>query len=190
MDNELIRFINSQLLRQFGKVNGQAKFRIVWTETEFEKREADYEDWDGPVLIRRVHEVREVPKYPYINPPWYMLERYFERVDESLREANHYEPLYVFQHFDSKGNAGPYLPPRFDMAKFAAELSMQKRPMRTFAMDKRDFEEKEERAERDIYEQLSDQTSYLAHQFHHGEAITMNGLSTELPVSPNLRSTE
>lgn len=189
MDNELIRFISDELLREFGKVNNQAKFRVVWTGNEYEKREAEYEDWLGNTLIRRVFETREVPKYPYVNPPWYMLERYFDRVDPSLKESNHYEPLYLFQHFDSKGNPGPYLHPRYDMAKLAAETSMKKKPVRTYVMDKAEFEEKEARVERDIFEQLSDQTSYLAHQFHHGEAITMNG-NNILPTSPNLRSTE
>ncbi len=185
-----VKYINRQLRHEFGLFGDKTRFRIVWTGDEFEKREADYEDWLGDTLIRRVHEVRETPKYPYINPPWWMLERAVEFQDDSVKNPNFYEPLYVFHQYTEKGDFVRQLEPRADMAIYAAKLSLLKRPKRTLEMDKREFEEKEARGEKDIYEQICDQTSYLAHQFHHGEAIVMDGKSAELPTSPNLRSVE
>jgi hypothetical protein len=189
MLTEEVRYINNQLRAEFGLFFSRPKFRIVWTEDQYEKRLAEYEDWNKDILIRKVFEVRLVPKYPYVTPPWYMLERAVEFQDESIKDPNFYEPLYLFRHFNEKGEYKEFLPPRFDMAKIACEMSMVKRPKRTYAMDKAEFEEKEAKGEKDIYEQICDQTSYMAHKFHHGEAITMPGTDV-LPVSPNLRSNE
>jgi hypothetical protein len=175
-----------QIIDEFGLFFSRPKFRIVWTGDCFEKRLGTYEDYEGTLRIRTVTEVREVPKYPYVNPPWWMLERAVEFQDDSIKRGDLYEPLYLFRHFGPKGEYGEFLPPRADMAILAAKMSLVKRPKRTLDMDKNEFEEKEAKGEKDIYEQICDRTSYLAHQFHHKEAIIMDGKSTELPTSPNL----
>lgn len=186
-----VKFINSELRREFGLFFSRPKFRIVWTGDQFEKRFGAYHKYSsaGDVLLSRDVGVKEVPKYPYVDPPWWMLERAVEFQDKSIKDGNYYEPLYLFRQFDEKGNYGQFLPPRADMAILAAKMSLVKRPKRTYEMDKAEFEEKEAKGEKDIYEQICDQTSYLAHQFHHGEAIVMDG-KNDLPTSPNLRSND
>ena len=178
------KYINDQLIRTFGFLNSRPKFRIVWTGDQFEKRLGEYTDWDGDKKIRTITEVREVPKYPFVKPPWWMLERAVEFQDESIKNPNYYEGLYLFRHFTDKGDYGDMLPLRADMAIIAAECSLVKKEKRNYAMDKGEFEEKDAKKEKDIYEQICDQTSYLAHKFHHKEAIIMPGIGDN--PSPNL----
>lgn len=185
-----VKYINNQLLKEFGLFFSRPRFRVVWTADQFEKRFAEYEDVDKDgLLVRRVTETREVPVYPYVKPPWWMLERAVEFQDESIKEGTLYEPLYLFKHFDSKGNYGENLPPRFDMAKVAIEMSLVKRPKRTYEMDKNEFDAKELRSEKDIFDKIKDATSDMSHLFRHKEAVIMDGKSDVLPTSPNLRPT-
>jgi len=183
----IVKHINTELIREFGFVYDKPKFRIIWTGDQFEKRLAEYNDFDGnKIRIRTVTEVREVPKYPYVNPPWWMLERRMKSsADESIKNWNGYEPLYLFRHFDGS-DYGDYLPPRLDMALVACKMSLVRKEKRNYEMDKGEFEDKEDRKEKDIFEQVKDMTSDLAHHFHHKEAVIMDGSSSELPVSPNL----
>ncbi len=167
-----VKHINSELIREFGFLIDKPKFRIVWTADQREKRFGEYTDWDGDILIRRVTEVRDTEKYPYVKPPWWMLERRMESLsDPSIKDWNGYEPLYLFRQFDEKGNYGAFLPPHLEMAIVACKMSLVKPEKRNYDMDKSDFDAKELRSEKDIYEKISDQTSYMAHKFHHGEAI-------------------
>jgi len=183
-----VKYMNNQLIKEFGLYLNRPQFRIVWTGDLYEKRLATYTDWMGSVKIREVTEVREVPKYPYINPPWYMLERAVEvPQDESIKNPDFYEPLYIFQHFDEKGNRGEYLPPRLDMACLAANVSLMKVPKRTHKMDKGEFEEKEAKGEQDIYEQIREDSNDLALSIRWKEASFINDPGGVLPTSPNLR---
>ena len=180
----IVKHINSELVREFGLFLSKPRFRVVWTGDQFEKRFAEYTDWDGDKKLRTASEVREVPKYPYVKPHWWMLERAVEFQDDSVKNGNGYEPLYLFRQFDEKGNYGEFLPPRLDMAVIACKMSLVKKEKRNYAMDKGEFEEKDAKKEKDIYEQICDQTSYLAHKFHHKEAIIMPGIGDN--PSPNL----
>ena len=111
---ESIEQINSSLVREFGKeFNGEPRFRVVFSEDQYEKRLTDFTDFGFKLLVP---EVRVLPKYHYIHQR-YVLERLIPVLGETDLVTNiSYEPAWVFQ--DSDGN---YLPPRFDACRFVIE---------------------------------------------------------------------
>jgi hypothetical protein len=115
---EPIESINNQLRDQFGSdtITGLPMWRIVFSESQFEKRKGTYDDYTpGGIYLRTVTEVREVPKYSWIKER-YVLERLvivpeFQQNELPTSKLS-YEPLWVFQT-----GSGVYLPPRFDASK-------------------------------------------------------------------------
>lgn len=112
---EPIEYINGRLLREFGReFNGWAKFRVVWSDDQLEKRWVQQTDEGFDLLVP---EVRERPKYrQHIQQKW-ILERLLPvPAVTDLVDNISYEPAWVFQ--DDGGN---YLPPRYDACKFVIE---------------------------------------------------------------------
>lgn len=112
---ESIESINERLIESFGKeFNGDPRFRIVFSDDQFEKRWTSFTD-DGFELIHP--EVRLLPKYKQHIRGKYILERLVPIVGETdLTEKISYEPCWTFQ--DKNGN---YLPPWFEGCKFIVE---------------------------------------------------------------------
>lgn len=122
---ETIESINRQLIDLFGidTVTGQAMWRVVWSEDQFEHRYGTYTDYtpDGNIFLREVTETRYVPKYRQWIKERYVLERLVLIPEVSMAELPavkmSYEPMYPFQ-----ANTGEYLPPRLDAAKFIIDV--------------------------------------------------------------------
>ncbi len=112
---EEIEFINKRLLDEFGKEsNNEPRFRVVFSDDQYEKRLTDFTD-EGFELIHP--EVRLLPKYKQWVREKYILERLVPVVGETdLTTKVSYEPAWVFQ--DKHGN---YLPPFFDGCKHVIE---------------------------------------------------------------------
>ncbi len=112
---EPIESINHKLLIEYGtEFGGSPRFRVVWSEDQYEKRWTNFTD-DGFELIRP--EVRELPKYKQWIRARYILERLVPVSGETdLLTKVSYEPAWVFQ--DKRGN---YLPPFFEGCKFVVE---------------------------------------------------------------------
>jgi len=107
--------INKLLKEHFGKADdGQAIFRIVWSEDQYEKRMTKYSD-SGLELL--TPEVRELPKYKQWIHFKYILERLVAIPEVSNGQLAgkkvSYEPLHVFED-----KFGYPLPPKFEVAKF------------------------------------------------------------------------
>ena len=119
---EELSTINQRLIDHFGRMidSSMAKWRVVWSEDQFEMRYGTYEDKtrDG-FLIREVTEWRQVPKYRQWIPNRYVLERLLLIPIENegtLTTKFSYEPLYTFE--DKDRNA---LPPNWLACKFIVE---------------------------------------------------------------------
>lgn len=119
---EEVSTINQRLIDHFGRTidSGEAKWRVVWSEDQFEMRYGTYEDRtkDG-FLIREVTEWRLVPKYRQWIPKRYVLERLILiPIDNegTLTTKFSYEPLHTFE--DKNQNA---LPPNWIACKFIVE---------------------------------------------------------------------
>lgn len=119
---ETIESINEKLLADYGielNAGGQPKFRVVFSEDQYENRLTEFTD-EGFQLLRP--EVRWLPKYKQYIRAKYVLERLVPVTGETdLTEKVSYEPAWVFQ--DKNGN---YLPPFYDGCKHVIEsiLSM------------------------------------------------------------------
>lgn len=113
---EKIETINQNLIDWFSIdiVSGKPIWRVVWSETQFEKRLTAYTD-SGIALV--IPEVRELPKYRQWIQNKYVLERLTIipeiNSDELPAEKISYEPIYVFEN--GKGDA---LPPKSVVAKY------------------------------------------------------------------------
>lgn len=104
---DTISEINKKLKRQYGlDLDGQPRFRVVWTTDQIEKRIGTFEE--GKKVI-------EVPKYSYC-PDRYVMEMHTPLNSPELADKMGYEPLYVFQ--DGDGN---YLPPLWIVAEIVAQ---------------------------------------------------------------------
>jgi len=112
---EPIEQINQRLIDEFGlETDGRPRFRVVFSEDQFEKRLTSFTD-EGLELL--FPEVRELPKYRQYIHAKYLMERLVPVLGETdLVTKTSYECAWVFQ--DKIGN---YLPPRFDACKFVAE---------------------------------------------------------------------
>jgi len=112
---EPIEEINARLVNEFGREsNGQARFKIVFSEDQYEQRWTEFTD-EGFQLLNP--EVRLLPKYRQWIKAKYILERLIPVVGETdLTTEISYEPAWVFQ--DKNQN---YLPPFFDGCKFIIE---------------------------------------------------------------------
>jgi len=116
---ESIESINKKLLDEFGTEFGDApRFRIVFSEDQYEKRFTDRTD-EGFELLQP--EVRLLPKYKQYIREKYILERLIPVVGETdLITKVSYEPAWVFQ--DKHGN---YLPPFFEGCRHVIESMFQ-----------------------------------------------------------------
>lgn len=105
---EPIEEINKKLLENFGTEFGQSpRFRVVFSEDQYEKRMTDTTDEGFELLYP---EVRELPKYKQWIHAKYILERLIPVHGETdLVTKVSYEPAWVFQ--DKHGN---YLPPFYE----------------------------------------------------------------------------
>lgn len=116
---ESIESINEKLLTEYGtelSCGNQPRFRVVFSEDQYEKRLTDFTD-EGFELIHP--EVRLLPKYKQYIREKYILERLIpvpEGVETDLLTKISYEPAWVFQ--DKHGN---YLPPFFEGCKHVIE---------------------------------------------------------------------
>ncbi len=120
---EPIESINKQLIDLFGvdTVTGQAIWRVVWSEDQFEDRLGTYDDYSsGGIWLRQVTEVRRVPKYRQWIKELFVLERLVVIPEANKRELPDiqvsYEPLFPF--WDKNGK---YLPPKLIVAKFVID---------------------------------------------------------------------
>lgn len=120
---EKVESINRQLVDLFGidTITGQAMWRVVWSEDQFEYRRGIYSDYSpGGLYIRTVDEVRYVPKYRQWIKEKYVLERLvlIPEINAGDLPATtmSYEPMYPFETA-----SGKYLPPRIDAAKFVID---------------------------------------------------------------------
>jgi hypothetical protein len=112
---EDIEYINNKLKLEFGsEADGRARFRVVFSDDEYEKRWTEYTE-EGFLLAQP--EVREFPKYKQWIHQKYILERLVPIPDNAdLTEKVGYEPCWVFQTKNQE-----YLPPFFDGCRLVIE---------------------------------------------------------------------
>lgn len=172
-----IETINRQLTDEFGfdTVTGDAIWRVVWSEDQFEKRFGTYDDiTSSGIFIRTVTEVREVPKYRQWIKEKYVLERLVvvpADTKEILTKVS-YEPLHVFQ--DGRGK---YLPPKYEACKFIIELiyAAQNKPIRVEVDQDLDPEVRRVKYLK-LYEELFGNETNVGDALAHRTGVTVPGV--------------
>lgn len=143
---ETIKVINKRLASKYGLAyDGRPNFRVVFSDTQFETRFDDFEDFCGEIFIRRVREYRECPKYSYIVGKHVLEElHFFEYGDLKDRPFinSAYEPLWTFM--DKDHNA---LYPVWPAVEFAVECKLEGIRRTIKQKVKRDFKAEEKAAQ-------------------------------------------
>lgn len=110
-----LNIINDRLINLFGidSVSGKCMWRVVFSDDQYETRHGTYNDFTREgIYLRTVTEVREVPKYQWIQQK-YILEHLVAVPEINLGELPtakmSYEVIWVFA--DKHDN---FLPPRID----------------------------------------------------------------------------
>lgn len=110
-DRLIIDRINQWLTERGKSLDGRPILRIVQAGHQREKRRGLFRDfYMNTIIVREVFEVREVPKYPFIKPDVWILEklvfldRHLEAVKRELVDSHNgtYECITAFQ--DTGGN--------------------------------------------------------------------------------------
>lgn len=172
---ESIESINEKLLNDYGTEFGDApRFRVVFSDDQYEKRWTDYTD-EGFELIHP--EVRLLPKYKQYIREKYVLERLIPVIGETnLTVKVSYEPAWVFQN-----SKGEYLPPFFEGCKHVIEsiLSIVSKAG-TFTKYKDKNISVEERAAelKKVEDELFGNETNLTDDLHSGSGIVVPGNET------------
>ena len=121
---ESIEILNQRLIDHYGldTASSNPMWRIVFSDDQFEKRFGEYEDrTPSGLFIRRVREVREVPKYRQWIQGCYVLENLVVVPDVNLPELpsvkTSYEPIFVYQSFTKNEP----LPPIWSVTKIVID---------------------------------------------------------------------
>ncbi len=148
MDKQGLEVFNRRLRSEFGYFEDKQRFRLVWSNDQFEKRLTAYTD-EGLELL--VPEVRELPKYRQYAPDRYILESITvipEGHEELSVEKISYEPIWTF-----RDKNGVYLEPNYMAAKFIINAILD--PQMTYYKAPTNEEERQRRiAEIDELEEL------------------------------------
>lgn len=113
--------INNSLLLKYGRFEDKPKYRLTWSTTAFEKRYVEGTEYFGPIKLRDVKGIQEMPKYPRSKDRWIL--EILIPIPEGLKDelvgdnGLTYEPLFTF---DKKGL---YLDPNWMIVNLLAYLS-------------------------------------------------------------------
>lgn len=99
--NKMFPEIQRFLTDQGCSLAGKPRYRLVWSDNEYELRAGTFDEYSGNIFLRTVTGVKRVRKYPFLHSRW-VFEKYFPpevAYTESLPESRSgsYEPLFVFQ---------------------------------------------------------------------------------------------
>jgi hypothetical protein len=167
---EEISDINNKLLEEFGTEFGNApRFRVVFSEDQYEKRLTNFTD-EGFALV--FPEVRILPKYKQYIREKYILERLVPVVGETdLLTKVSYEPAWVFQ--DKNGN---YLPPFFEGCRHVIESmysAIDKAGTFTRYKDKNISVEERQAELKRVEDELFGNETDLTDNLHYGSGVSM-----------------
>lgn len=156
--------INKRIREQYGsELDGRPKFRVVWSESQYEFRRGIFERWYGEIFLGREECTKEVKKYSYLKDRW-ILERLIFASNPELPHSRNgsYEPIFVFQDKD-----GVYLEPVWkavELILYALTGPRQTLPAPNEA-------EELEKEKQQFLEQIQNASPYIAGALHDKSAV-------------------
>lgn len=183
---ELVKTINKYLVDHYGvTLDGRPRFRVVWSDTLFEKRKGKFERrTEGGLYLGTFEGIMEVPKYNYIRERWILevlTHAFPEAFDPSIKHLNQevmvgdgYEPLKVFQNKERR-----YLPPDMEICKLICDkfVDLINRPRAARLTEKQDLANEKADVEHEtetFFDMLNQDDPFMAGQFRDGEAVIIH----------------
>ena len=164
----------NKTLKSYGlNPQGQAIFRVVWSDEQFENRRGMFEEFYKGIYLKTVVSTERKKKYSYIKSRW-IFEKWIppERIYTSeLPDTvnGSYECIYVFQ--DKEGNP---LPLDLEICQFIAyTLSKNRDTFKEKNLIEEELQRKEQKLDQKDEDILEDASPLMATQLHTGEAISM-----------------
>lgn len=119
---EDIKRLNKKLDETYGRsVDGRPIFRIVWSDSQTEKRVGTFREYIGPIFLREETKLAERKKYPDIKSRWILEKLIFPPAPycyELDLINGSYEPIWTFE-----GKGGIFVKPEWwaceQLCKFA-----------------------------------------------------------------------
>lgn len=170
-----VKELNRQLVDHFGvdTDTGNAIWRVSWSKDQYENRVSKY----TPAGIELQYPiVQHLPKYQYLKPPCWILERLVlipeVNKDELVGEKKSYECMYAFEEVTPN-------PPSFEACKFIVDTvyaALGKTSMAKYVDDaaKHPIEAREQRIKKIEEELFGDESSLLGRTIT-GEAVAYTG---------------
>lgn len=174
---ESVELLNERLLNHFGKdiASDRAMWRIVRAGEQLEKRFGTFEDRTASGLfIRRVTEIREVPKYQHIPKDRWVLEHLVAVPEHQQIELagakTSYEVVFTYESLKS----GEGLPPIWSVTKLVIDgiLFAMNHP-NPFAKYKQNTLEEQEKEFQEIYDYLYGDKSDTADALAYKEGVVV-----------------
>lgn len=161
--------INAVLLRDYGRLYDQPRFRLSWSEDQFETRVGNVSEFYGSIFVRETSGAHYLKKYGYIKDRW-VLEHVSVGLNSELLQVISYEPLFVFQT-----NKGVYLEPITRAIRVMIDAVLN--PLKLTPGAVLDEEEKQFQKEIAFIEDyLTDVTDYIPSMLANKEAIVVPAL--------------
>lgn len=159
--------INKRLLKIFGKdVNGYSMYRIVQNGRSLTEKRTVF---SGIFLFgKEQRSIKEVPKYNYIDPGIWILEKLFYTTNLELANTVTYEPIWTFT--DPK--TGGYQEPVYNAIEFIIKC-LERGPSAVLSE-----KEMSEKTRNEMFEFLGGKVSSgsLDGSIKDGSAVSMSGL--------------
>lgn len=172
--------MNQALIDLYGidTSTGQAIWRVVWSEDQFEKRLGTYRDiTPNGLFIREVTEIREVPKYRQWIREKYVLERLVVIPDTNIPELPatklSYEPMFPFE--DAQERA---LPPKLEVCKIVIDTiyaAQGKSSLAKYVDEEAKNDPKRKQAVKEIYDELFGDETKITDALAMGHGIVVPG---------------
>lgn len=171
---EDIKRLNLKLDETYGRYdNNRPIFRIVWADSQVEKRMGTFREFLGPLFLREETKLAERKKYPEIKDRWVLEhqipipEVYRYDFDSILLGGYSYEPVWIFN-----GPGDTYQVPIWDACQELCTLAIYGPEKKLTLTDMIEADEKEfAKAVQKNLEILENDDPIIPNLVHAGEGI-------------------
>lgn len=176
--------MNDKLKELYGsQLNGQANFRLVWSEDQYEKRLSTFSDYYGHIFLRSVREVRYCKKYSWIDRR-FILEKLVPNITPEELPCDGpltYCPIFVFENVQ-----GIALTPNWRATNLLVQhLLYGKRSKLSLATMAEQYDAELEADKQFMLEYLNNEFPAVAAQLVHGEGISVPNSYGDANASDN-----